>query len=156
MAGRSFICNSSPARLLGLMLLLTSVTAIADAPLDAAAIQFKKTWSLASAGRHADFRQQMPASKQYLLYPYLQYEDYRSQLAVVAPAELAAFLDKHQRWAFSSGLRQAWLRGLGRKHRWQELLQYSVSFASIRDTETRCHHLNARIKNKYQKTAKTA
>jgi len=139
---------------LGFILLLQAVPTQAKVPTDPAAAKFKQTWGLASAGRHAEFRLQMPASKQYLLYPYLQYEDYRSRLSSVPSAALAAFLQGHRNWAFSSGLRQAWLRGLGRKRQWQELLQYAGSFQSIRDVETRCHQVNARIQSKVPKSDK--
>ncbi len=152
----SIIGSAFPVLLFGFILLFMAAPANADVPLDTAASQFKKTWSLAGAGRHTEFRQQMPASKDYILYPYLQYEDYRSRLAIVPAGEVSGFLDNHRGWAFSSGLRQVWLRGMGRKQQWQKLLQYSGSFKSIVDAETRCHQLNARIKHNDQKTAKTA
>ncbi len=138
----------------GFVWLAPSQSAFANPPLDATAEQFKQTWDLARTGKHDAFRQQLSASTQYLLYPYLQYEDYRSRLATVPAAELATFLESHKGWAFSSGLRQAWLRVLGRQQQWQDLLDYSGQYDSIRGAETRCHHLNARLKNNYQKTAK--
>ncbi|MCF6264313.1 MAG: transglycosylase SLT domain-containing protein [Xanthomonadales bacterium] len=142
--------------LLGFILLALVGPTQAKVLVDPSVTQFKQTWNLARAGRHAEFRLQMPGSKQYLLYPYLQYEDYRSRLSSVPPAELAAFLQSHKGWAFSSGLRQAWLRGLGRKRQWSKLLQYAGSFQSIRSAETRCNQLNARINSQHQKSEKAA
>ena len=109
------------------------------------ATKFKQTWALARQGKHSEFRIQMAQQTNYLLYPYLQYEDYRSQMDTVPAAEMAAFIHKYRQWAFSSGLRKAWLRKLGRQQRWQELLTYSGKFDDIRDNETRCLHITARI-----------
>lgn len=128
-----------------LLFLQANSSAFATAKLDPEATKFKQTWALASKGKYSEFRQQMPAQKNYLLYPYLQYEDYRSRMAMVPAAEMAAFIDQHRQWAFASGLRQAWLRQLGRQQRWQDLLTYSGEFSKLRDAETRCLHINARI-----------
>ena len=113
------------------MSLVLSVCQAATDTLSPQASQFKHSWDLARVGKHSEFRQQMVFSKDYLLYPYLQYEDYRSRLAAVPATELAAFLARTKGWAFNSSLRQAWLRDLGRRRQWQQLLDYAGSFKAI-------------------------
>ncbi len=126
-------------------LLLASKPSLATATLSPEAVKFKQTWELARQGKRGAFQQQMPALQNYLLYPYLQYEDYRARRATVPVAEMNAFIQQHQQWAFASGLRRAWLRTLGRQQRWQDLLSYSGKFENIRDRETKCLHINARL-----------
>ncbi|MDX1381014.1 MAG: transglycosylase SLT domain-containing protein, partial [Xanthomonadales bacterium] len=84
----------------------------------------------------------MPGLEGYVLHPYLRYEDLRFRRAVVAPDEMAAFLDAHSDWAFANGLRVAWLRSLGERGRWQALLDHAPG---VSDTEVRCHLARARL-----------
>jgi len=77
-----------------------------------------------------------------VLYPYLQYEDFRFRRAIVEPAEMAAFLAAHSDWAFAAGLRKAWLRTLGQTRRWDDLLLYAPGEP---DVEVQCYLAQARI-----------
>lgn len=104
---------------------------------------FSEAWQAAAKGDRSTFEQAMPGLRDYLLYPYLQYEDYRHRRARVPDAEMAAFLEQHEDWAFTAGLRKAWLRTLGSKDRWPSLLQYA---GDASDTEIRCHVAHARIR----------
>ena len=56
---------------------------------------------------------------------------------------MTAFLQAHQDWAFQSGLRNAWLRSLGRRQQWQALLRHA---GSTRDAEIRCYQAVAKIR----------
>jgi soluble lytic murein transglycosylase len=56
---------------------------------------------------------------------------------------MADFLDAHDDWAFTAGLRRAWLMTLGRKARWDDVLRYATDST---DTEIRCYLAQARIK----------
>ncbi len=104
--------------------------------------QFKRAWQAASRGDRAGFLQIKDGLADFVLYPYLQYEDYRFRRATVDAAEMAAFLDAHADWAFAPGLRRAWLRTLGQKGRWDDLLQYAPG---EQDTEIQCFLAQARI-----------
>ncbi|MBT8061537.1 MAG: transglycosylase SLT domain-containing protein [Gammaproteobacteria bacterium] len=105
--------------------------------------QFISSWQAASRGDHTAFLNRRQGLEQYILFPYLQYEDLRNRRAKVSPAEMASFLDQHQDWAFTGGLRTAWLKTLGRQGRWEALL---IHGAGSRDTVVRCYHARARIR----------
>ena len=66
--------------------------------------QFTRAWQAASRGQRDDFHQLMQGLVDYVLYPYLQYEDLRHRRGSVKTAEMAAFLDAHQDWPFTAGL----------------------------------------------------
>jgi soluble lytic murein transglycosylase len=104
---------------------------------------FSRAWWAAAHGKRADFEQLMPGLRDYLLYPYLQYEDLRYRRAIVSDGEMASFLDKHGDWAFTAGLRAAWLRTLGKRGRWDSLIVHAPGSS---DTEVRCYLARARIK----------
>ena len=104
--------------------------------------QFSRAWKAASRGNRKVFLQLMPALKDYLLYPYLQYEDLRYRRASADIQEMATFLDGHRDWAFTAGLRTAWLKSLGEKARWDSLLKYAND---SNDTKVRCYLAQAQI-----------
>jgi soluble lytic murein transglycosylase len=104
--------------------------------------QFNRAWSAASHGKRDVFLQLMPTLQDYLLYPYLQYEDLRFRRAIVDPKEMSDFLEAHSDWAFAAGLSKAWLKALGEKGRWDPLLQYA---GDAEDTKIRCYVAHARI-----------
>jgi soluble lytic murein transglycosylase len=104
---------------------------------------FARAWQAASSGKRKEFEQGMAGLQGYLLYPYLQYEDLRFRRARVEPEVMAGFLAGHGDWAFSAGLRRAWLRTLGERRRWDAVLEYGWD---SRDVEVRCHHAHARVR----------
>jgi soluble lytic murein transglycosylase len=124
--------------------LLTAAIAFAESPEPAADARerFTEAWRAASVGQRDRFEELGPGLTDYLLYPYWQYEDYRHRRATVAPATMAAFLDAHADWAFTPALRTAWLKTLGKNHRWRALETYG---AGSRNTEVRCYHARARL-----------
>ena len=87
--------------------------------------QFKQAWEAARKGDHASFNQIKDTLQDYVLYPYLQYEDYRARRSRVPVDEMATFLESHQNWAFTPGLRSAWLKSLAKKGRWADLVAQS-------------------------------
>ena len=103
---------------------------------------FTEAWQAARKGDHATFDQFGPALEGYVLYPYWQYEDYRHRRTSVSPAEMAAFLEGHQDWAFTPGLRKSWLKSLGERSRWKAFLEYGDG---VRDAELKCYHARARL-----------
>jgi soluble lytic murein transglycosylase len=104
---------------------------------------FSRAWRAAAHGKRADFEQLMPGLQAYLLYPYLQYEDLRYRRARVSDAEMASFLEDHEDWAFTAGLKTAWLRTLGARSRWDSLIEYAPGSSN---TEVQCYLAQARIK----------
>ncbi len=87
--------------------------------------QFKIAWDAANRGDHASFGQIKDQLQDYVLFPYLQYEDYRNRRREVAVDEMADFLETHKDWAFSQGLRNAWLKSLAENMRWADLVAHS-------------------------------
>lgn len=102
-----------------------------------------QAWESARSGDRAAFEQALGSQQDYLLYPYLKYEDLRHRRARVAEAEMSAFLETHDDWAFAAGLKTAWLRTLGKRNRWDAILQFGGASS---DAEVRCFHATARIK----------
>ena len=104
---------------------------------------FTRAWQAAASGKRTVFEQLKTGLQGYSLYPYLQYEDLRFRRARVDPAVMARFLTDHDDWAFSAGLRTAWLRTLGERRRWDAVLQYGGDSG---DVKVRCHHAHARVR----------
>jgi len=117
--------------------------AAAQAPAVTDREAFTRAWQAAASGNRTVFEQLKTGLQGYSLYPYLQYEDLRFRRARVDPAVMARFLADHDDWAFSAGLRGAWLRTLGERRRWDAVLQYGGDSG---DVEVRCHHAHARVR----------
>lgn len=103
---------------------------------------FYQAWEAARTGDRARFHQLMAGLQDYLLYPYLQYEDLRFRRSTVAGEEMNAFLQAHEDWPFTPALRKTWLVTLGKNSRWDTLLQYA---GDSDDTEIQCYVAQARI-----------
>ncbi|GMR14780.1 MAG: transglycosylase SLT domain-containing protein [Gammaproteobacteria bacterium] len=104
--------------------------------------QFRTAWDAARQGDHETFGQIKQNLQGYVLYPYLQYEDYRNRRATVAADEMAAFLETHENWAFTDGLRRAWLKSVAKKGRWADLVAHSEG---VSDTVLRCQRARGQI-----------
>lgn len=104
--------------------------------------QFKTAWGAASTGDHVRFRRIKDTLQDYVLFPYLQYEDYRNRRGDVPVDEMLGFLNSHQGWAFEPGLRRAWLMSLARKGRWADLVAHS---GEVSDTVLSCQRLRGKI-----------
>jgi soluble lytic murein transglycosylase len=129
------------------VMLLTALLALpawaaAPTPVAAQSEAFGRAWQAAARGDRALFEQLKPGLQGYLLYPYLQYEDLRHRRRQVDPAEMARFLEQHADWAFTEGLRRAWLRTLGQERQWDALILHAQESD---DAEVRCHLANARL-----------
>lgn len=131
-------------RLATLLTLLMSCGLSADGAAGASQRDdFSRAWWAAAHGKRAEFRQLMPGLEDFLLYPYLQYEDLRFRRGSVEVDEMADFLEQHEGWAFTAGLQTAWLRTLGERGRWDALITYAGDSS---DTEVRCHRAHALIR----------
>lgn len=103
---------------------------------------FSQAWQAAARGDRARFEAALPGLQDYLLYPYLRYEDLRYRRGRADPDEMATFLAAHADWAFSGALRTAWLRALAKGERWDLLLAHA---GELQDTALRCQLVRARI-----------
>jgi len=104
--------------------------------------QFQSAWDFARRGDHESFNQIKDKLQDYVLHPYLQYEDYRNRRASVPVDEMSAFLESHRDWAFTPGLRSAWLKALAKKGRWADLVAHSGGVSS---TILRCQRARGQI-----------
>ena len=104
--------------------------------------QFKTAWEAAKKGDHASFNQIRDSLQGYVLTPYLQYEDYRNRRRDVPVDEMSAFLETYKDWAFSRGLRIAWLKSLAKDKRWADLVTHSEG---VNNTELRCQRVRGQI-----------
>ncbi len=103
-----------------------------------------QAWQAAKRGDRARVQQLSAGLQDYVLYPYLRYDDYLSRRSRIDPADMSTFLDAHRDWAFHKGLRRAWLLSLGENGRWDALLQLADP-AGDTDTEIQCYYARARI-----------
>jgi len=130
----------------GLILLTSAMAAAsllaAENPEPTQREEFNRAWWAAAHGKRVDFEQLMPGLRDYLLYPYLQYEDLRYRRAIVSDGEMASFLEDHEDWAFTPGLKKSWLRTLGARSRWDSLITYAPGSS---DAEIQCYFAQARI-----------
>jgi len=104
---------------------------------------FSQAWQAAARGDREEFQRLLPGLEDYLLYPYLQYEDLRYRRAEVDDRAMLEFLEAHDDWAFTRGLERAWLRSLASRQQWTSLLAHA---GEAGDTEVRCAHAEARIR----------
>lgn len=123
---------------------LTSAVPAAENPAADSLEKFGTAWRAAAHGSRADFVRLMPELENYLLYPYLRYEDLRYRRASVPDEEMAEFLEQYSDWAFAAGLERAWLRTLGKRGQWDSLLSHAPGV--LDDTEVNCYVAHARIK----------
>ena len=144
--GGSSECNPPRRWLTACLLVLLSVVSGLQAESLSLSPQqeaFRQAWDAARNGDRKAFEQALPGLEDYLLYPYLRYEDLRHRRARVAVDEMAGFLDAHRGWAFTPALQTTWLRSLGKRGRWKALLEHG---AASRDTEVRCYVAQARLR----------
>lgn len=113
-----------------------------ESKVDSELDRFKSAWRAAERGDHDDFNQIRLTLKDYVLYPYLQYEDYRNRRSAVPVEEMADFLETYRDLAFYGGLRQSWLKSLARKGRWADLVAHSEG---VSDTILRCQRVRGQI-----------
>ena len=111
---------------------------------DPSRAQFIMAWEAARKGDHTTFNRLGGGLQDYELYPYWQYEDYRHRRAQVPVEEMAAFLVSYERWAFSSGLKEAWLKTLGERGRWEAMLAHG---STATDSEIQCYHARAMLES---------
>jgi soluble lytic murein transglycosylase len=105
--------------------------------------QFADAWSAAARGDRSVFSRLPAGLETYQLFPYLVYEQLRLERARTRPEEIGIFLDQHDDWAFSRGLRNSWLKTLARQQKWSEFLRY---YQPSTNTELRCHKAEAQIR----------
>ncbi len=128
--------------LTALFTLLWTPRLSADEATDPELEQFVAAWGAARRGDHKSFRRIKKNLQAYVLYPYLQYEDYRQLRSKVPTDEMVEFLAGHEDWAFTSGLRKIWLKSLAKQGRWADLVANSDG---VNNTVIQCQRARGQI-----------
>jgi soluble lytic murein transglycosylase len=80
----------------------------------------------------------------YPLTPYVRYWQLRSHLADLSPAEIQAFLAKHESSLVADRMRADWLRQLARNAEWESFLREYGKLGTA-DTELACYASQAKL-----------
>jgi soluble lytic murein transglycosylase len=124
------------------LILSVGPVSAASKPPGAELEQFKIAWDAARRGDHDSFGKIKNSLQDYILYPYLQYEDFRNRRAAVAIGEMTGFLETHKDWAFSAGLRRTWLSSLAKRGKWADFVAHSDG---VTETTLQCQRLRGKI-----------
>ncbi len=93
-------------------------------------------------GKLSEYRKTTAALKDYPLYPYLIYDYLRPRLTSSKDGDIKSFLQQYPDSLLADDLRQAWLKLLAQRHRWQDFLQIYIA---QKDVSLQCYQLQARI-----------
>ena len=138
----AFVVRQLVYLLVTLVIFFNSAAYAAGDSADAELEQFKIAWEAAKRGDHVKFNKIRNTLQDYVLFPYLQYENYRMRRRDVPVDEMSGFLQTHKDWAFSKALRNSWLRSLAREKRWADLVAHSEG---VNDTVLRCQRVRGQI-----------
>jgi soluble lytic murein transglycosylase len=94
-------------------------------------------------GNVTEYRKTAASLKDYPLYPYLVYDYLRPRLTSSKDEEIRSFLQQYPDTLLANDLRQAWLKLLAQRNRWQDFLQV---YTSQKDVSLQCYQLQARIR----------
>jgi len=105
--------------------------------------QFLQAKKFLRAKKVKSFKRLAIKLKHYPLYPYLLHDYLRPRLWKVKDKEIISFLRRYGDLPMANDLRQAWLKYLAKRGRWQI---YVDNYTPQDDTTLQCYHLKARFK----------
>lgn len=79
------------------------------------------------AGDHASFERYKSKLKQYPLYPYLEFADFKGRIDTVTPDEMESFLARYGDDHIGVLMRKTWLAHLAQEKRWEDYQRFYVS-----------------------------
>ena len=104
-------------------------------------------------GQLENFEALKEQSKDYILYPYLEFYDIRNRLSSTSDEELMSFINTYDTTPLSYRLRTQWLYRLAEDKRWD---QYLKVYKGQGGTKLKCALLDAKLAtNKSKKTLKS-
>ncbi|HSH26677.1 MAG TPA: hypothetical protein VK972_02730, partial [Wenzhouxiangella sp.] len=130
-------------RLAAAVLIMLSWSAGALADIEQHRATFRQGWQAAERGDQTGMVQAIAALPDYSLTPYLQFELFRQRIDRVPATVMSQFLARYRDWSFHDQLERAWLRSLGERQEFDQLLARA---GDSRDVEVRCHVARARIR----------
>lgn len=129
-------------RLIFILLLLTH--SVFAGKLDGQRADFHEAEQAIIKGHFNDVRHRMPALKTYPLYPYLEYQLLRHDLAQVSVADVKKFIDTYPGLPMASSLKNIFINELARRQDWPGIVRLSPSLPS--SSISRCHWFQAKLK----------
>jgi soluble lytic murein transglycosylase len=81
--------------------------------------------------------------QEYPLYPYLEFQELKQNLASKRASEIADFLERYPNTPLAGQLRNAWLDHLASRSRWKGYLDF---YQLPANTKRHCHYLQALLK----------
>lgn len=86
--------------------------------------------------------------KNYILYPYVLYHDYRVNIAHTPPRVIRHFINSNPDLYLSEKLRTHWLKHLAKKQHWKT---YLANYKAQKSTSLQCHYFTAAFKHGSEK-----
>ncbi|MGD2119568.1 MAG: transglycosylase SLT domain-containing protein [Chromatiales bacterium] len=128
------------ARLLVAFTISLAVCAHADTSLESQREQFLQAEQALQNGKITTFNKLKSKLGNYVLYPYLEFEQLRKDLHRRKPQQIQTFLEQYHDTPLARRLRISWLLRLARQGRWQQYLDF---YQDGLGTTLKCHQLNA-------------
>ena len=123
------------------LVLATAPAAYSAAFLNADQKAFLEASTALATGDTARYQRLKARLKDYVLYPWLEYEEARRKLT--DSAAVSRFLEKYPDTVMAMRLRSAWLRALGERKQWREYLKV---YRDEDDITLQCHYLDAAMR----------
>jgi soluble lytic murein transglycosylase len=101
-------------------------------------------------GKLQRYRTLKSSLKEYPLFPYLEYQELRRNLATKKVSEIGEFLDRYPTTPLAGQLRNAWLDHLASRGRWRTYLDF---YQIPAHTKRHCHYLQALLNTGQEATA---
>ncbi len=150
----SLLRSIIPSFIAGLILSLApfpgSVAATSASELERQRSEFLAAEKAFAARNQREYRRLKQGLKSYPLYPYLEYQELRSQIGSVSAGDIAQFLRDYADTPLARSLRIRWLNELGKRKAWRSYLAFYQPDKSITRT---CLYLSALIETGKSETA---
>ena len=105
-------------------------------------IQYEQAKKALRAGNIKKFNELADGIRDYVLYPYLQYNYLRTRLAKASSEEIAGFINTYPDFPETDSLRTKWLKKLARNRDWQTFYD---NYTTQDDPTLQCNDLIARM-----------
>lgn len=88
------------------------------------------------------YHQYQTTLKQYPLYPYLQYQYMKKNIATISGETLETFISSYPTFPYNVHLRHLWLKKRADLDQWSDFL---IHFQDTKDIELQCHQIQAHL-----------
>ena len=114
---------------------------------------FSKIERSLKAGRRTHFIAKRNQIKDYALYPYLQFYEYKSRLKSIKEGEIISFLNKYGLVPVVSRLRQEWLAVLAKRGDWAVFVRHYQASSLYPSKKLACQYGKALIRTDQREQA---